>query len=425
MGSKPFGAVLIAAVLVVPAAAPSLGQGDDAEARQLVERAQSLAKESKYDEAISQMRKALRLAPKNDQYWALTSELERRAGRFDEATEHALQAIRLNDKVGLYDALVAANSFANQDLDLARKYSRKALERGEQALGPGPYHDMKVLDGMLHKRTVTILWDLNPQKGLARTGAITVALPRTELPYQRVNFTVAGARSSQVVHADANDLLRIVPDGATTIRLTTRITTEPSSYKERLAKRRPAPLPREARAYLGAIDDINANSTKLARIVAGLRGKDDLETIRNILGWLKKNVRYKFEARTVWGLDYNSAEEIADRGYAECRGYTVLFVTLCRAAGVPARPIWGLAILPATKTAPKGDYGSHNWAEVYILGVGWVPVDPQKPETLGWLPNNDLRIFMFGRRSLSTPENLPLLNLLSMNGEHVRFEQER
>ncbi len=398
---------------------------DDAEGRSLFQQAQALAKQEKFEEAIAVMKKAVRLDPRNDQYLAVLSEIERLAGRPGDAVGHAREAVRLNDKVAIYYALVAADAYADQDLDLARSYCRAALKRGESAVGAGPYHDMQVLDGLLRKRTFTVVWNLNPQKGSASAGGILIALPKGDLPYQSLTYRVSGARSQQIVKREGNDLLRLVPEGINPIRLTTRITTQPFSYKQRLAKRVRGLLPGAARAYLGSVDDINASSTRVTKIVAGLRGKDDLETVQKILAWMKRHVRYKFEGKGVWGLDYKSADDVLERGYAECRGYSVAFAALCRATGVPARPVWGLEILPPTKSAPKGDHGSHNWAEVYLGGVGWVPVDPQKPETLGLLPSNYLRIFMFTRRSLSTPENLPLLNLMSMNGDHVEFEESR
>jgi tetratricopeptide (TPR) repeat protein len=416
----------IALAACVLALVPRAAGGDAAEAQRLLQRAQALGKEEKYTEAIVAMKNAVRLEPRNPDYFAVLSELERRAGRFGDATGHALEAVRLNDQVALYPALVAANAYADQKPDLAREYCQKALRRGEKELGPGPYQDLKTLEGLLAKRTFTIVWELDPQKGAAVGGTLTVAFPKGDLPYQSVTYTVKGARSQQLIRSEANDLLRLVPDGTNPIRITTRITTQPYSYQKRLTgKRTRGFLPHEVRAYLPAVDDMTANSPKVTGIVATLKTKDDLETVQYILAWLKKHVRYKFDGKSVSTLDYKSADEVLERGYAECRGYTVAFVSLCRAAGVPARPVWGLAMLPPTKETPKGDYGSHNWAEVYIGGVGWVPVDPQKPETLGWLPNNNLRIFMFSRRSLTAPETLPMGNLLSMNGPHVKFEESR
>ncbi len=48
----------------------------------------------------------------------------------------------------------------------------------------------------------------------------------------------------------------------------------------------------------------------------------------------------------------------------------LLFCTLARAADVPAIPIAGLFVNDTKKTTP------HWWAEFYIDGFGWIPVDP-------------------------------------------------
>ena len=48
----------------------------------------------------------------------------------------------------------------------------------------------------------------------------------------------------------------------------------------------------------------------------------------------------------------------------------LLFCTLARAAGVPAIPTAGLLVDHNKKA------GQHWWAEVYLKGFGWVPVDP-------------------------------------------------
>src|SRR5262249_19214234 len=50
------------------------------------------------------------------------------------------------------------------------------------------------------------------------------------------------------------------------------------------------------------------------------------------------------------------------------------FVGLCRALGIPARTIIGLMIPAGMKNGDINGY--HSWAEFYLDGVGWVPVDP-------------------------------------------------
>ena len=151
-----------------------------------------------------------------------------------------------------------------------------------------------------------------------------------------------------------------------------------------------------------------------------------MDTVRSILAWMKKNVEYKLDKpKTLDELDFKSVDEIVERGHAECRGYAMLFVGLCRAAGVPCRPVWGLARVAPGQDRQFGDIASHNWADLYVSGVGWVPVDPQHPETLGFLPTNDIRIFMDAKKSKSSTETLPVFNLASMNGDKLKFEESR
>jgi tetratricopeptide (TPR) repeat protein len=416
----------VSAVLVLAYAASSFGQDDTgAEAQKLFEQAQGLAKEKKLTEAISAMRKAVELAPRNDKYLAVLSDLEREGGKYAEGLEHAQRAIALNDKVAVYYILATANAYLSQDLERARTYCQKALELSASDPGSGSARDAKLLEGFLVKRTYTITWTLDPSKGKIVGDTLSIALPKGDLPYQKVSYEVTGARSHRVVKSEANDLMQVVPQGNKPITLLMRITVQPYSYKKELLNRTRTPPPQQARAYLGQADGIDPSGPKLARTAAGLKGADSVGTIKNILSWMQKNITYKNETSSIWKLDFKSADDILERGHAECRGFTILFVALCRAAGVPARPIWALVMLPPTTESPGGNYSSHNYAEVYITGVGWVPVDPQKPETLGWLPNNVLRIFMDLRRNASSPDNLPLVNLLAMNGAKVKVEESR
>jgi len=181
-------------------------------------------------------------------------------------------------------------------------------------------------------------------------------------------------------------------------------------------------MPLGMRPYLGPSIGINPSSTKLAKVVADLKAPDEVKTVKNILKWMKTNVSYKLVNKKFADLDFKQVDEIVERGHAECRGFADLFTGLCRAAGIPARSVWGLAILPSQL---GGGYASHNWSEVYIRGVGWVPVDPQHPETFGCLPNSNLRIFMDMQVSTKTNEALPMFNLLNMNGEKVQIEESR
>ena len=58
----------------------------------------------------------------------------------------------------------------------------------------------------------------------------------------------------------------------------------------------------------------------------------------------------------------------------KCTDISSVFVALCRAAGVPAREIFGLRL---GKSAEQDiTTWQHCWAEVFIPGSGWMPADP-------------------------------------------------
>ncbi|HWL61856.1 MAG TPA: DUF3488 and transglutaminase-like domain-containing protein [Steroidobacteraceae bacterium] len=79
-------------------------------------------------------------------------------------------------------------------------------------------------------------------------------------------------------------------------------------------------------------------------------------------------------------LDYNSVDDLLfNTRLGFCGHFASAFVTLMRAAGVPARVVTGY--LGGTFN-PVGDYyllrqsDAHAWAEVWLEGEGWVRFDP-------------------------------------------------
>jgi transglutaminase-like putative cysteine protease len=61
-------------------------------------------------------------------------------------------------------------------------------------------------------------------------------------------------------------------------------------------------------------------------------------------------------------------EYVLDSGHGDCGQVTLLFMTLCRAVGIPVHWQSGFMTHP-------GAWNLHDWAEAYFEGVGWVPVD--------------------------------------------------
>src|SRR3954452_14166412 len=104
------------ALLLAPGLS-ALARDSAEEAAKLFQEAQDLAKTQKFEQAATLLHKVLKLVPDNDRYLATASEYEFKSGQYADGVEHALQAIKLNDKVGDYYVLVAANAQGDQDLD--------------------------------------------------------------------------------------------------------------------------------------------------------------------------------------------------------------------------------------------------------------------------------------------------------------------
>src|SRR5262249_53692699 len=120
--------LLLAGTLLL---APSLPARDDPaanpEVQKLLLEAQKALMAQKPDEAVEAMKKVVKLVPGNDQLLASLSDLERQSGKFADGFEHALQAIKINDKVPAYFILAAMNAYSDHDLEHAREYCDKVL----------------------------------------------------------------------------------------------------------------------------------------------------------------------------------------------------------------------------------------------------------------------------------------------------------
>lgn len=70
---------------------------------------------------------------------------------------------------------------------------------------------------------------------------------------------------------------------------------------------------------------------------------------------------------------WNTAPTVLSRGNGSCSEYTFVFISMCRAAGVPARYV-GSVVVRGDDTSMDDVF--HRWVEVYLPGFGWIPVDP-------------------------------------------------
>ena len=115
---------------------------------------------------------------------------------------------------------------------------------------------------------------------------------------------------------------------------------------------------------------------------------------RKFYDWIAANIQYSY------AIEYSTIRNLSDycrtRGYGDCGQEALLFMTLCRLNGIPARWQSGWNTFPGAKTI-------HDWCEIYLAPYGWMPVDPYQgiwamryADTLTDEQKREVRDFYFG-----------------------------
>lgn len=103
-----------------------------------------------------------------------------------------------------------------------------------------------------------------------------------------------------------------------------------------------------------------------------------------IRNWLRKNCTYSLSAgKLPAGADF--VEYFLENRKGSCSHFASTAVLMCRYAGIPARYVEGYIIKPGDFSDLVGygqpdtinvtDYRGHAWAEIYIDGFGWYPME--------------------------------------------------
>lgn len=118
------------------------------------------------------------------------------------------------------------------------------------------------------------------------------------------------------------------------------------------------------------------------RIIAAASAKSDMEKARAIYEWVIENTVRTASTRGCGTGDIAAMLKSGNLG-GKCADLNALYVGLARAAGVPARDVYGVRVLPSRFGYKSLGAGSSNVtkaqhcrAEVYLTGFGWIPVDP-------------------------------------------------
>jgi transglutaminase-like putative cysteine protease len=208
-------------------------------------------------------------------------------------------------------------------------------------------------------------------------------------PFQKTlsnDFKAEGA-TAKLIESSADSLGIIAaefPAGVTPVlTVTSRITTKNFAVDFSVPGKAPNEGPAELKHFLRATKLMPTDG--IVRATATEITKDsntDVEKARAIYEWIVENTSRNPKTRGCGLGDIRFMLETKDLS-GKCADLNALYVGLARAAGLPARDVYGIRIAKSemgykslgtsTENVTKAQ---HCRAEVYLSGYGWVPVDP-------------------------------------------------
>lgn len=124
---------------------------------------------------------------------------------------------------------------------------------------------------------------------------------------------------------------------------------------------------------------------KAQEITKGIDKNNELKKARAIYDWVADNMQ---RDESVMGCGVGDANAIIKSGIlkGKCTDIGSVFVALARAAGVPAREVFGIRVGKSELSPAIGKSDEDGGAEItsaqhcrvefYVRGIGWVPADP-------------------------------------------------
>jgi transglutaminase-like putative cysteine protease len=218
---------------------------------------------------------------------------------------------------------------------------------------------------------------------------VWLPLPLAETSYQKSlgnTFDAGGGRAREENDADTGTRI-LAADWAEGVRpaltLTSRVRTRDRATDFAAKAVGHGADRRELARYLEPTTLIPTDGVVKSTADQAVRGAaTDLDKARAIYEWIVENTFRDPKVKGCGRGDIRAMLESRNLG-GKCADLNALYVGLARAAGLPARDVYGLRLTksekgfkslgPATENVTKAQ---HCRAEVHLTNLGWVPVDP-------------------------------------------------
>jgi transglutaminase-like putative cysteine protease len=210
-----------------------------------------------------------------------------------------------------------------------------------------------------------------------------------ETPFQKTlanEFSAEGG-SARIVEGRADGLVIVAAEFPAGARPIVTVTSRVATKDHAVDLSRPGKAPKADRAelshFLRATKLLPTDGVVKSSAMEITKGaKTDLEKARAIYEWIVDNTFRNPKTRGCGLGDIRFMLESRDLG-GKCADLNALYVGLARAAGLPARDVYGIRVAKSELGYKSLGAASNNItkaqhcrAEVYVSGYGWVPVDP-------------------------------------------------
>ncbi len=170
--------------------------------------------------------------------------------------------------------------------------------------------------------------------------------------------------------------------------------------------------------YTGENDYLKPELAAIKQLSAEIKAKEENPYLiaQNIYEYVIDNMSFSY----INPYNYDKWQFSLDSKQGDSFIYVMLFCTLCRSAGIPARPVAGYLIDNEKRSI------RHFWAEFYLPHVGWIPVDlllgdNKQYESFLWHEN--AKSYYFGNidnRHITFSKGYVILKKITPAGRTVR-----
>ncbi len=335
------------------------------------------------------------------------------------------QVYRATKKKGKYKRVATTKqlTYTNKNLKDGKKYYYKVRAVNGKKKGkfskvksakakyvapaPAPAGEVKEVPAKLGEartRTLTTTIDMTARKySTGKVVKVWVPIPQTD-EYQSicgVSFEADTAAKARITYdkENGNKMFYVEWDADTNRRdrvATLKFTAKRYAVsRDKVVEDKTAAIPDDVKPYITEESEfvkVNDPIVKAYTAEATMGKTETVEKARAIYDWIIKNLeriddneslkneKGEVNKFSVDGCGYGDTVAILTdlkefgRAGGHCTDINSTFVAMCRAAGIPAREMFGIR-LGNTEGEVCTSY-QHCWAEFYVAGTGWVYADP-------------------------------------------------